>query len=477
MAEGIIATFYSYKGGVGRTFAMANIAALLSMWGFKTLCIDWDLEAPGLHLYFRPWMTGEIQRGLTELVQDYSDGKKPYWKDYTTSIYFSGAKQPLLLMSAGRQDKSYVERMQSLDWAKLYAERNLGVFLEEVRKDWKESLDFVLIDSRTGITDIGGICTVQLPDMLVPMFTANDQSLRGSVDIIERARLMRSNLPLDREKLLTLPIVARFDGRREYELAQQWLKTFAEVLAPFYAEWAHRDITISDLLNFTRIPYIAYWSFGEKLPVIEKGTSDPDDIGFALETLAAIVAKRLSFSEILVSNRDFFVDTARKGPAIYEPAPAAKQSSSPVRIFISYAPEDESLRRELEAHLSSLKRQGEVEILSDSSTPGGSAWISGINPRLEQADIILLLISSDYLASDFNYSVEMRYAFERHEKGKTRIVPVILRTTYWEVPPFDKLQVLPANGIPVTQWPDRDAAFADIAQGLRKIIQELRSRM
>jgi MinD-like ATPase involved in chromosome partitioning or flagellar assembly len=75
--EGMIVTFYSYKGGVGRTFTMANVAALLSKWGYKTLCIDWDLEAPGLHLYFQPWIKQETQSGLTELIQDYVDEKKP----------------------------------------------------------------------------------------------------------------------------------------------------------------------------------------------------------------------------------------------------------------------------------------------------------------------------------------------------------------------------------------------------------------
>ncbi len=378
-------------------------------------------------------------------------------------------------MSAGHQDKTYIQRMQLLDWTKLYTERNLGAFLEEVRKDWKETLDFILIDSRTGITDIGGICTVQLPDLLVPMFTANDQSLYGSVDIVDRARLMRSNLPLDREKLLILPVVARFDGRREYELAQQWLKTFAKVLAPFYADWAHREITTSDLLNFTRIPYIAYWSFGEKLPVVVKGTSDPDDIGFALETLAAIVAKRLSYSEVLVKNRDLFVDTAKKGPANYESTPATQLPGSPVRIFISYSQDDEVFRKQLERHLSLLKRRREVEIWSDSSAPGGSAWTSEINPRLEQANIILLLISANFLTSNSAYA-EMQQALQLQAEGKATVVPIILKPTDWESTPLMKTHALPTNGLPVTKWGDRDEAFADIAQGLRKIIEGRRKR-
>ncbi len=311
MSEGTIITFYSYKGGVGRTFALANIGALLSGWGYKTLCIDWDLEAPGLHLYFKPWMSKKNHQGITELIQAHMDGKQPYWKNYVTEVRFPNSREPVFLMSAGFQDKSYIERVQTLDWAKLYENHNLGNFLEELREDWKKSFDFVLIDSRTGISDIGGICTVQLPEILVLMLTANDQSLNGSLNILKSVEQAHISLPLDRAKLLIMPVISRFEGRVEYKLAQEWLATFAEDLAPICMEWAHKDVAISDLLNFIRIPYVPYWSFGEKLPVIEMGTEDPEDIGFPLETLAALIAQKLSDSDLLIKNRDSFVIKAK----------------------------------------------------------------------------------------------------------------------------------------------------------------------
>ncbi|MBA2677623.1 MAG: AAA family ATPase [Ktedonobacteraceae bacterium] len=83
MSEGTIITFYSYKGGVGRTFALANIAALLSTWGYKVLCIDWDLEAPGLQFYFQSRLTTQDSPGLVEFIDDYVKGKQPSWRDYT----------------------------------------------------------------------------------------------------------------------------------------------------------------------------------------------------------------------------------------------------------------------------------------------------------------------------------------------------------------------------------------------------------
>lgn len=479
MNEGTIFTFYSYKGGVGRTFALANIGALLSLWGYKTLCVDWDLEAPGLHLYFKQWMNERDHPGLTEMIQHHVDGKNPHWRDYITELYFPDAKQPLLLMSAGLQDTSYVQRMQELDWTNLYDNYNLGYFLEDLREDWKETLDFVLIDSRTGISDIGGICTVQFPDVLVLLFTANNQSLYGSIDFVQRARRARASLPVDRAKLLVLPIAARFEGRVEVKLAEDWLKTFEKELAPFYAEWSHRETNVSDLLNFTRIPYVPYWSFGEKLPVIEKGTRDPDDIGFPLETLAALIAQQLSYTDVLVRNRDTFITTAKKesiSGVLSEDKEEPTKPGRAVEIFISSADEDMSFLQELKKQLTVLRRQGWPIVWFDSfSVQAGSSWEEEISHHLEEADIILLLISPDYMASDFLYSREMMHALERHNMGQATAIPIILRSVLWEDSPIGNLQVLPTDGraIASSSWYNMDEAMLNVALGIRKAIEAL----
>lgn len=479
MNEGTIFTFYSYKGGVGRTFALANIGALLSLWGYKTLCVDWDLEAPGLHLYFKRFMSRGDHVGLVEMIQDYTDGKNPRWRDYATEVSIPDAKQPLLLMSAGLQDASYVQKMQALDWTDLYGNHDFGGFLEALREDWKETLDFVLVDSRTGITDIGGTCTVQLPDILVLLFTANDQSLYGGIDIAERARRARASLPIDRAKLVVLPIAARFEGRVEVDLAEKWLKTFEKKLAPFLNEWSHRETPIADLLNFIRIPYIPYWSFGEKLPVIDKGTKDPDDIGFPLETLTALVAQQLSFSDLLVRSRDTFVTAAKKEPISKTPSMREEEVTKqgrPIRIFISYSHEDLQFRRELEAHLASLSRQGiSIDQFDASSIKEGSSWEDEISRSLEKADIILLLISADYLNSKFLYSPEMRHALERQDAGQAIVIPIIVRPTMWEDSPIGKLQALPTDGRAITSssWYSVDEAMLNVVLGIRKAIEAL----
>ncbi|MDJ0634054.1 MAG: SIR2 family protein [Xenococcaceae cyanobacterium MO_188.B29] len=310
MTEGIIVTFYSYKGGVGRTLALANVGVLLSQWGYKVLCVDWDLEAPGLHFYYEHWIEQNDSPGVIELIQAYVNGETPDWKDFTTQIRLPSSAEPLNFIKAGVQDENYKTRLQSLNWQDLYEQKDLGLFLEKLRETWKQEFDFILIDSRTGITDIGGICTIQFPDILAVFFTINKQNLRGIIDSVNGIIQSRDGFPFDRARLLILPILTRYETS-EKTLGKKGLRTFAKEFEPFYQGWIHRNLNAYDLLDLTKIPYITYWSFWEGLPVIEEGTQSPQDIGYALETLTAVIANKLAESELLVRNRYSFVQAAR----------------------------------------------------------------------------------------------------------------------------------------------------------------------
>lgn len=480
MSEGTIITFYSYKGGVGRTFALANIAALLSTWGYRVLCIDWDLEAPGLQFYFQSRLATQNSPGLVEFISDYVEGKQPSWRNYTASVSFNAMGSPLLFMQAGIHDESYVQRLQSLDWETLYSEHGLGDFLEQIRNEWKEAFDFIFIDSRTGITDIGGICTIQLPDLLVLPLTANEQSLSGSIDVMNRLQIARADLPFDRGNILVLPVISRFEGRTEYKQGERWLRKFAQRLAPLYKGWLHRDVKVEEILNFTRIPSIPFWSFGEELPVIEKGTDDSDDIGFSLETLAALVAQKFSFTDVLIRNRNVFVSAAKSGAEILHGSVTQRfalerqsERNVPVNLFISYASSDTRHEKQLEAHLVSLVRRNIIKRWSSGQILAGTDPIQEINARLEEADLILLLISPDYLASSAS-DQEMEHALRRMEAGKATVIPVILRPVDWQGSTLGFLQALPSNARPVTTWEIQDAAWADVARGVREAVESLR---
>lgn len=152
MADGTVVSFYSYKGGVGRTLALANVAAALAGWGYRVLALDWDLEAPGLSHYFRTWVDAPAF-GLVDLVEQIAAGEQPNVGRATTNVPLPGLQDRLSLIAAGSLDRDYVARVQRIDWSRLYEDHDLGAALEAMRADWLDQFDFVLVDSRTGITD------------------------------------------------------------------------------------------------------------------------------------------------------------------------------------------------------------------------------------------------------------------------------------------------------------------------------------
>jgi hypothetical protein len=148
-------------------------------------------------------------------------------------------------------------------------------------------------------------------------------------------------------------------------------------------------------------------------------------------------------------------------------------TTNALTLFYSYAHEDEPLRNDLDKQLSLLKRQGHLSTWYDRNISAGTEWAQEIDTHLESTDIILLLVSADFLASDYCYSIEM----QRHEAKAATVIPVILRPTLgWEDAPFGKLQALPTGAKAITSWLNRDEALLDVAQGIRKAVQDLRAK-
>lgn len=132
---------------------------------------------------------------------------------------------------------------------------------------------------------------------------------------------------------------------------------------------------------------------------------------------------------------------------------------APLDVFISYAHDDQALKHELIKHLSNLQRQGLIKIWHDGDLVAGTEWEQQIIEHLNFAHLILLLISADFMASDFCYSIEMQQAMTRHVANKARVIPILLRTTDWHRAPFSILQMLPTGAKPVDDWPTHDKAF------------------
>ena len=146
--------------------------------------------------------------------------------------------------------------------------------------------------------------------------------------------------------------------------------------------------------------------------------------------------------------------------------------TDPIEIFYSYSHKDESLRDELDMHLSMRKRQNLITGWFDREIEGGEEFEPKIMQHLNSASVILLLVSPAFIASDYCYEKEMARAMERHEAGNARVIPVILRKVDdWKDTPFAKLQALPTDGKPVMSWGDEDDAFSNVARGIRKVIE------
>lgn len=146
-----------------------------------------------------------------------------------------------------------------------------------------------------------------------------------------------------------------------------------------------------------------------------------------------------------------------------------------VKLFISYSHSDERYKDMLEKHLILLKRNKIIEAWSDREIVAGEEWDSKIKDELEQADIILLLVSIDFLNSNYCYDVEIKRAIEKHEKNEAILIPIILRTCDWHGTEFSKIQALPKNGKPVKTFEDEDEAFHSITEGIKLAIERLKN--
>lgn len=248
-------TFYSYKGGVGRSLALANVAALLVKRGRRVVLIDFDLEAPGLDA-FAEFAAAAGQPGVVEYVSEFT--RRQVAPDLSRFVHACELPGPLRgklwVMPAGRKDTAYNRQLAAINWVELY-ERGLGgPFVE----NWKLSIekhfqpDFVFVDSRTGLTEVGGICTTQFPDLVMMLFGLNEQNVRGVATVAESIRQADPervpllhyvatpvpNLPPDRHGLLTerLDVAAKHLGVkvtsaiRYYPPAalSEWLFTLVE---------------------------------------------------------------------------------------------------------------------------------------------------------------------------------------------------------------------------------------------------------
>jgi MinD-like ATPase involved in chromosome partitioning or flagellar assembly/nucleotide-binding universal stress UspA family protein len=421
--SGAIVTFYSYKGGVGRSFALCNVAIILAQWGTRVLMVDWDIEAPGLNHYFCTHAPRMSSGGVLNFLDDCVKGTAQSWTAYAAPIALPDGVQDLYLMpAAAGGGMDYADQVQRLNWDALYEEHEFGAQLEALRAEWLQEFDLVLVDSRTGLNDFSGVTTAQLPDVLAFLFTANAQSLQGCADIVRRAMEARRRMPVDRPALLPLPIPARFEQREEYERAQAWRARFGAELTPFLDVWKPRGADVLKLIDLLTVPYVPRWTFGEELaallePAGTGGTRTPGQaVSYALETLAALLVHGFAKVDLLVSSRDEYVHAAR---AVVQGWRAAARIRA--KVFVSYTRADRTVVDEIVAAL----RNAELMLWTDTELAHGEVFEDEIRREVEDSDAYLVVIGP-FFSRLQEREVELFLRHSLRAEQRKPIIPVVL---------------------------------------------------
>lgn len=408
--------------------ALANVSVLLSQWGYKTLIVDWDLEAPGLENYFTKYglLTDVAEReGIIDILSSLSPGGTTIpWRGNVIQIKPESGKAPLHLLTAGKRDEKrndaqYFKKVRDFDVQEFYLKNEGGEMIEQLRREWREDYDFALIDSRTGRTDIGGICTVQLPDILVLFFTATEQGLKGTIQVARQAVAARKDMPFDRTKLLTVPIASRLDVDKEFKLSQGWLARAAERLADLYADWLPMKAESLDILELTKIPYKAYFSFEEKLAVMEEGRRDRASLRDAYTTLAALLASELRDIDKLLKSRDEYVNLATQAEVenVWEP-----------QVYISYDHRKETgewLTEFQENLMNELRLQTGEDFsvfLDRSEIRTGESWQEKLESVIDQSAFLIAIITPGYFKNSSCRAELERFLHRERKLQRDRLI-------------------------------------------------------
>ena len=326
-----VTTFYSFKGGVGRTMALVNAAVTLALRGRRVLVVDFDIEAPGLDTFdaLRPC---EEVPGIIDFVTQYMEsGQAPNAADFIGECPAVGDQGGRLWIMPSGRNETYTASFNQVDWGELYDRRDGYLLFEDLKEQWNRILDpdYVLIDSRTGHTDTSGICTRQLPDSVVVFFFPNEQNLRGLTEVVGDIRaevdeprkkridlhFVMSNVPDldDEDRILESKIEAfqeklgfsrepmmvhRYDSlsllnqvvfskdRPRSRLAQEYREIVREISA---RNWKDRDGALEYIRRAGRrwqwIEDDSILTRGQMLQNIEEAHSDDGDVLFRLAEL------------------------------------------------------------------------------------------------------------------------------------------------------------------------------------------------
>lgn len=370
---GEIITFYSYKGGTGRTMALANTAALTAQQTTgKILMIDWDLEAPGLEYYFESYIEKNTEKpGIFEFITEAKKklGKMSYGKEdhkklekyfgslenYLFPVSLPGGTSNLYLLKAGKFSKDYSMRINQFDWSKFF--HQIPAFFPLFARYLSDQYEYVFIDSRTGHTDVGGICTMSMPEKLILVFTPNAQSLTGVLDLAKKATEFRLKSD-DYRPLMIYPLPSRVDlkdGSQSIEWGNRYEMEWKQIFQTVYD--LPPTISLKKYFENVRIPHESSFAYGEKLAILS-GVSGIN----TLEHSFRAFVRQLTAIERVWDNDPF------------------ANITSPFEVFYVFSRDDQQQAENLMSQLNYLRRKNIIH-WSTSQLLAVEDWMKLFNER------------------------------------------------------------------------------------------------
>jgi len=428
----MIVTFYSYKGGLGRSMAVANVAVLLARDGYRVIVVDWDLEAPGIHRFFNLTdrdLAKPTVRGVIEYVLDFKaafetepqddSGILPNLDEYLlplTDVDPALPKEMLRFVPAGRLDETYANRISSFDWENFYKHWYGGRAIEYLKQELLKRADYVLVDSRTGLTDIGGICTMQLPSVLVLVMGSNWQSVDGALKVIKSLETL-NNPPK------VLPVPSRIDKVGERDLLQEWLRRFADEFS-VPSEVGNRQ----DYFDRVIVPYQTAYSYQEGLAVLEEEVYTRGSVPDAYQQLKAYIQKLDPRNYPLLKPTDLGMGDGAKGTLTIGARKDSQDRGLPTQgvIFLSYAREDRDKVENLHGRLSDA---GFKPWMDTKEILPGEAWAFGIQKAIRSSDFFLACLSPNSVSKRGSLQTEIRDAlriWQEKLESDIHLIPVRL---------------------------------------------------
>ncbi len=425
-----IITFYSYKGGTGRTMAVANVAWILASSGLRVLAVDWDLESPGLHRYFHPFLRDKqlaSTTGVMDLIRTYAsatvwppddlpgDWVASYARvlQHAVSLNWPFPHDGTVdLLAAGRQDRSYSQSVSTFDWANFFDRLGGAEFLAALRADMLSHYDYVLIDSRTGLSDSAGICTMVLPDTVVDCFTLSTQSVEGAAAVAHSIRTQRG--PDEPVRILPVPMRVEDAEKNKLEAGREYARHLFE---PFLADLG---VERGEYWGRVEIPYRPFYAYEEILTSFGDQPHQDNSLLAAFERLTAVVTDGRAGPAATVAEHD-----RRRFLAAFE------RLRSPIgsAVLICYATVDQMWGEWVAGELADAGLTPRLLAIDPVD-------YAELEPELRRAHRVIVLLSRDY--TQVPHARDLWRLAHEPESGRLRqVVPVRLDAARLP-PPFDE---------------------------------------